>query len=171
MMRSIACLLGLCLAASAWADPRMQDPDDPDAAPWREETLELPTFPDVKNLQEFYVSEMTSHRFFIDLSSLKPGKDGIVRYVLVIRTSGGATNVTYEGMHCVSREFKLYAAGRQDGSWAEVRNPKWRPIENKPMNRYHAALSRDFLCPSGTPIITPEEGRDALRRGKHPQAL
>ena len=38
------------------------------------------------------------------------------------------------------------------------------------MNRHHAALSRDYFCPGGVPIFKADEGRDALRRGKHPQA-
>jgi hypothetical protein len=171
MKRLPVCLLGFCLSVTAVADPRTHDPDDPDAVRWQEEAIQLPPFPEEKNLREFYVSEMTSHRFFIDEVSLQPGKDGVVRYVLVVRTRGGATNITYEGMHCGSQEFKLYASGRQDQTWGEVRKSAWRPIENKPLNRYHAALSRDLFCPARAPILTPEEGRDALRRGKHPDAL
>ncbi len=171
MRRQIACVLGFCLSVAAFANPRTHDPDDPDAVHWQEEIVQLPVFPEEKNLQEFYVSEMTSHRFFIDGESLKPGKDGVVRYVLVVRTRGGATNITFEGIHCGSQEFKLYASGRQDRTWGEVRSSVWRPIENKPMNRYHAALSRDLFCPARAPISSPEEGRDALRRGKHPQSL
>jgi hypothetical protein len=123
------------------------------------------------DLIEIQVSVTTTNRFFVDGATLKPGKDGVVRYVLVVKTSGGATNVTYEGIRCKTSEYRLYASGRADGSWALARLTAWRPIENKTINRQHAALNRDFFCPAGAPIASPEEGRDALRRGKHPAAL
>ncbi|MCX8016983.1 MAG: CNP1-like family protein [Rhodocyclaceae bacterium] len=157
-------------AAAAAADIGFRNLDDPDAPRWQEEAVEPPAYPQAANLLPFYVSEMTAHRFFIDGSTLSVGKDGVVRYVLVVQTSGGATNVSFEGIRCETREFRIYATGRHDGSWAKARVSPWRPIENKPMNRHHAALSRDLFCPSGAPIATPAEGREALKRGKHPNA-
>lgn len=135
---------------------------------WSEESVDPPAYPREADLTEFYVGAATSNRFFVDGTTLHVGKDGIVRYVLVVRTSGGATNVTFEGIHCQTREYKIYASGRKDGTWAQAVRPVWRPIENKLVNRHHAALNRDLLCPIGNPINTADEGRDALRRGKHP---
>jgi hypothetical protein len=162
-------LAGMLTVNLAAADLRMRDWEDPDAPKWAEEEAPLPAFPQEANLREFYVGEMTSHKFYIDASTLNPGKDGVVRYVLVVHTRGGATNISFEGIHCVTRELKIYASGRRDGTWAKARKSDWRPIENKPVNRQHAALSRDLFCPNGTPIQTPAEGQEALRLGKHPQ--
>lgn len=139
--------------------------------PWVEDSVVPPELPSDSNLVPFYVGETTSHRFFIDATSLTLGKDGVVRYVLVVRTSGGATNITFEGMRCGLLEYKVYASGRQDGTWALARKPEWRAIENKPVNRYHAALARNYFCPNRSPILTADEGRDALRLGKHPGAM
>ena len=168
---------GFLLAYSTFAAelPYMQLPknswDDSQEIPkWAEDEVALPAFPLEINLLPFYVGEMTSHRFYIDGTSISVGKDGVVRYVLFVRTSGGATNITYEGIHCERREYKTYASGRQDRTWAATRKAEWRMIENKPVNRHHAALSRDYFCPISTPIRTPEEGREALRLGKHPNA-
>lgn len=144
---------------------------DPDAPPWQEEDLQLPAVPQDANLREIYVSAATSHKFYVDAATLSVGKDGVVRYTLVVRTSGGAMNVTYEGMRCETREYKVYASGHRDGSWAPARRSEWRLIENKPANRQHAALSRDYFCPAGVAIYTVGEGREALRLGKHPNAL
>lgn len=169
LLLGLACL---CALHAVSAEVRFRDLDDPDAPKWAEDEVVLPAFPQEGNLLPFYVGEMTSHRFFIDGPSLSVGKDGVVRYVLVVRTGGGATNVSFEGIHCERREFKIFASGRSDGTWANVRKGEWRRIENKPVNRYHVALWRDFLCPySGTPIGTPDEGRNALRLGKHPHAM
>lgn len=164
-------LLLTFVSLQAAAQFRLRDNDDPDAPKWQEEALRLPAFPQPENLLPFYVSEMTSHRFMIDGSTLQVGQDRVVRYALIVQTSGGATNITYEGIRCDTREYRLYAAGRRDGTWSETRTSAWRPIENKPINRHHAALSRDLFCPNGVAIFTPAEGLDALRRGKHPDAL
>lgn len=160
-------LLGL--AGSVFAEFEFRNQED-DGAPWVEDESALPVFPQEANLREFYVSEITSHHFFIDASTLGVGQDGVVRYVLVLRTSGGALNVTYEGIRCATREYRIYASGHRNGSWAKARLSPWRPIENKPVNRHHATLSQDLFCPDGVPIRSPDEGREALRLGKHPEA-
>lgn len=162
----------LIVVADTNAEVRFRNLEDPDAPQWVEDAVELPRYPEEKNLREFYVNEMTAHRFFIDEASFSIGKDGVVRYTLVVRTRGGSTNTTYEGIHCERRELKLYATGRQDGVWTATRKGEWRIIENKPINRHHATLYRDYLCPSGTTIVNPEEGREALRRaGKQPDSI
>jgi hypothetical protein len=163
-------LMGLLLSGAALAGLGLRDDDDPDAPKWEEEALQLPAFPQEANLREFYVSATTTHKYYIDAATLSVGKDGVVRYALVVRTSGGATNITYEGMRCESREYKIYATGNRDGTWTQARRSAWRPVENKPTNRHHAALSRDYFCPVGNAIYTADEGREALRLGKHPNA-
>ncbi|MRR50529.1 MAG: hypothetical protein EG825_06380 [Rhodocyclaceae bacterium] len=177
---ALGLLTGIFLAFSAYAQdsifkgmlggPAAPNPVEDDA-PWREESIALPPLPKEENLLEFYVSAGTSNHFYIDGPSIDPGKDGVVRYTLVIRTSGGATNVTHEGIRCETRELKLYATGTMAGTWSRTRKDEWRPIENKPVNRHHAALSRDLFCPAGARIYSNEEGREALRLGKHPRAI
>jgi hypothetical protein len=143
---------------------------DEDPGPWAEEAVKLPAAPVDANLIEIPVSAVTANRFFVDSASIAPGQDGVVRYVLVVRAAGGATNISFEGIRCKTGEYRLYASGRADGSWALARISDWRRIENKSANRQHAALNREFFCPVGSPIATADEGRDALRRGKHPLA-
>lgn len=148
--------------------------DDEDKKPWQEQRdVELPAFPKADDLREFYVSSATTNKFFIDASTLAVGADGVVRYVLVVKASGGATNVSFEGINCKDRSWKLYATGHSDNSWnrSQASRIQWRPIENKPVNRHHAALSRDYFCPGGIGIYTADEGRNALRLGKHPNSL
>lgn len=168
MMRLAVLSMGFLLAGGMLAEANARDGDDPDAPQWAEAEIELPAFPQEANLREFYVSEMTAHKFAVDATTLSVGKDGVVRYVLVVRTSGGAVNTSFEGIRCESGELKIYASGRQDGQWARARRSEWRRIENKPVNRHHAALARELFCPNGIPIRTPAEGREALRLGKHP---
>lgn len=166
----VACTLLFGLS-SASADIRFRQwAEDPDVPKWQESELKLPDFPKEENLLPFDVSATTPNRFFIDGKSIGTAGDGVVRYTLVVRTAGGATNITFEGIRCESVEYRLYATGRADGTWTLARASMWRAIENKPINRQHAALSRDYFCPNHIPIGTPEEGRDALKLGKHPNA-
>lgn len=157
-------------AVPAVAEIRFRNWEDPDEPKWQEQEASLPAFPKDEDLIEFYVSATTTNRFFVDGATLNPGADGVVRYTLVVRTAGGATNVSYEGLRCQTLEYRLYATGRRDGMWVTARSSDWKAIANSPANRQHAALSRDYLCPSRVPIFTADEGRDALRRGGHPNA-
>ncbi|MGE5467674.1 MAG: CNP1-like family protein [Ignavibacteria bacterium] len=138
--------------------------------PWQEAEAKLPDFPKDEDLLEFYVSATTTNRFFIDGKTIAADPDGVVRFTMVVKTSGGATNISYEGIRCGTSETKLYATGVK-GAWVPSRVSAWKPIENKPMNRQHAALNRDYFCPASIPIRSAEEGRNALKRGKHPDAL
>lgn len=155
----------------AWADIHFRKwEEDPDEPKWQEAESTLPAFPKEEDLLEFYVSAGTANRFFIDAKSISVGTDEVVRYAMVVKTSGGATNISFEGLRCAAIEYRLYATGRADGTWAKARVSEWKPIENKPVNRHHAALSRDYFCPSLVPIRNPDEGRNALKLGKHPDA-
>lgn len=133
---------------------------------WRESAVEFPAPPLNENLLQFYVSAATDNRFFIDGSTLAVGSDGVVRYVVVIETSGGARNVTFEGLRCATRERRLYASGRADGSWSRSRNDQWSKIQTSAANRYHAALYLDYFCPDDIIVRSAEVARDALRRGE-----
>jgi len=156
--------------SSARADIHFRTFSEPDEQQWQEGEVALPEYPKEENLLEFYVSAVTPNRFFVDAKSIGVGVDGVVRFTLVTKTAGGSTNISYEGIRCAAMESRLYATGRADGTWAKARISEWKPIENNPINRHHAALSRDYFCPSHLPIGNSEEGRDALRRGKHPDA-
>ncbi|MFH1871756.1 MAG: CNP1-like family protein [Pseudomonadota bacterium] len=153
--------------------PRINS-DFEEEASWQEQKeVDLPAFPKEEDLREFYVSAVATNKYMVDASTLVVGADGVVRYVLVVKASGGATNVSFEGIHCKERKWKHYATGLRDSTWrrSPANRSEWRPIENKPVNRHHAALSRDYFCPGGIGIYTADEGRNALRLGKHPNSL
>jgi hypothetical protein len=168
MRRIILFCCALALGAGARAQPVPLNQLGAEETVWVEEESAFPAFPQAENLREFYVSELTTHKFFVDAAALSVGKDGVVRYTLVVRTGGGATNISFEGIRCVTGELRVYATGRQDGTWAKSRKNEWRLIENKLANRQHVALLNDLFCPLGESIRTPDEGREALRLGRHP---
>ncbi|MFA7281400.1 MAG: CNP1-like family protein [Sterolibacterium sp.] len=160
------CLLLLLLAGCG--SPHNKSAED---APLQQKSAEkeplLPAFPKQENLIEFYAGEMTTNHFFIDPLSLRVDKEGVVLYTMVIKTSGGSTNISYESIRCDPRQVRLYATGRSDETWSRARVSEWRDIENKILNSQHAALSRNFFCPGSRTLNSAEEGVDALRRGRH----
>ena len=139
-----------------------------EAKPWQEIEIQFPSGISEESLQPFYVSAATDNRFFIDLATLSVGSDGVVRYVLLVVTSEGARNVTFEGLRCASQERRIYATGRRDGSWSKSRNSSWVRIQNVYGNRHHAALFLDYFCPAGVIVRDAAEASDALRHGEHP---
>lgn len=144
--------------------------DDEDYRPggWQEEEVVFPPVPEEKNLKGFFVSAAIDNRYAVDLASISVGKDGVVRYVLVVDTPGGSRNVTYEGMRCETKEKRLYATGRRDGRWISSRNVDWERIVDTPPRRQHAALFLEYFCPGATLVRDAEEARNALIQGVHP---
>lgn len=156
---------GLLLALPATAQWEGWDYDyDQEKKPWAEIQANIPAYPKQSNLIEFDAGAASPHRFFIDAESISVGNDGVVRYTLMIRTSGGATNVTFEGMRCAMRDQKYYAIGRNDGSWSRARNPEWRRIEYKEVNRHHGVLYTDVFCRGKFPVKNAQEALDSLKK-------
>lgn len=134
---------------------------------WREIKAAAPAYPREENLLPFFVSAASSFDFYIDGASLSVGEDGVVRYVLVARSSQGAESVSFEGIRCSTSEYRVYATGTRGGGWTRSASP-WRRIAPREVQRWHNALRDEYFCPLGTPIGSPAEGVAALRRGGHP---
>lgn len=165
LFRSASLLLSAMLAsATVFADFE----EDYENKQWQEIEVQLPAAPRQETLLPFYVSAATENRFFIDGATLTVGSDGVVRYVLLVLTPQGARNVTYEGMRCLTRERRIYASGRLDGSWSKARKNEWVRIQDAYANRQHAALFLEYFCPVGNIVQDAAEARNALIKGVHP---
>lgn len=168
-MRARAVLCLLLLASPVAAQWKGWDYDNDRAVEkLKEEETRLPAFPDNADLVRFEASAASSHRYYIDSKSLSVGEDGIVRYTLLIRTSGGAINVSYEGMWCDSQQVKVYATGGANGNWMRARDPHWSRIERRSVDIHHAVLFTDFFCTlktTKTPVARVEEALELLRKG------
>jgi len=134
---------------------------------WKEIEARIPPYPKAADLLRFEAGGAAAHRTFIDARSLSVGEDGVVRYTLLIRTAGGATNVSFEGIRCEGAARKVYAVGHADGSWARARSPQWRPINRQDADPIHLALYTDYLCHGGRPVRNEHE---ALQRLRYPAA-
>jgi len=171
----LALVLALALAACG-AEPQARsdwERDHEESLSRESRTAEaapqFPAYPRKASLIEFFVSAASDFRFFVDAETLDVGSDGIVRYVLVARSPAGVENASFEGMHCASGEFRRYALGRADGTWA-VSAAGGRPIPAAAVQRWHRTLQREYFCPQRQPIRSAAEGVRALQQGGHPFA-
>lgn len=135
-------LLGLAaLCAPAAAGLLVEaDPD------WQEGEVAMPPAPEAARLRAFDVGSPSPNSFLVDEGSVSVGADGVVRYTVIVRTPGGAENVTFEGIRCATGERRIYASGRKDGSWTPMKNSAWQPIGDNTYNRPRAALAYDYFC-------------------------
>jgi len=154
-------IAAVVLAASvtpALAQWREWDADfDADRKPWKEIEARMPANPRTGDLVPFDAGGASPHRFYVDARTLSIGEDGVVRYTLVVKAAGGATNVSFEGIRCELRQQKYYAVGRPDGSWVRARNPQWRRIESQDINSHHYVLYGEFFCSGKQPHKSAKE--------------
>lgn len=155
-------VVGVFLCSGAAFAASMSDEEE---KPGVEAAVVLPDPPNPDNLVEFYVSEVSTNRFFVDGPSLAVDADGTIRYTAVIESPSGARNVSFEGMRCNTRERRLYAFGRPDKSWSKAKNSTWLPVNTTGPSRYQFVLMREYFCPDGDQIRDRAQGLEALRRG------
>lgn len=162
-MRKLLVLLQL-LPLFAHAGGDLFDLKSEDAKPWIEQDTALPLYPKTENLIPFEVSPVTRNRHYVDAASISVGKDEVVRYTVVIEASGGAKNISFEGLRCDSGERRIYAYGHPDRSWSEARSATWEKIKFSSALSYQKALYEDHFCPVGVQVKNGAEAVMNLRR-------
>ncbi|MBR0568547.1 CNP1-like family protein [Azoarcus sp. L1K30] len=150
-------LMALLFGAPAFAEGFLSAPREA----WVEGEVKLPAAPSESSLTEFFVSSASPNRFLIDRNTLRVDPDDVVRYVLVVRTPGGAENVTFEGIRCDAGARRIYASGRKGGEWAPLKNSEWVPISYNTYNRPRAALAIEVFCDGP---VAPRGREEILRR-------
>jgi hypothetical protein len=102
--------------------------------------------------------------FSIDAKSIAHAGLGVVRFILVAQGKDGTfdtRNTSYESINCVTRELKVHALARADGSWREIVS-EWRPIRSQ----HHVLLANDFLCN----LRSSRSASQALSRLRSPES-
>jgi len=145
---SLGLVLGGSGATLAW---QRGNPENiggvPEEKPFKEDALNLPAYPDDAALIEVRPRGRSKNRFYIDRNAVSLGADWVVRYTAVIKSPSGVANVSYEGMRCKTSEYKVYAYGTRDGTWANAREPKWQDVDGTSAN-FRYSLWVDYLCDS-----------------------
>lgn len=162
LRRALPTMLVLALSASAPVHAQLfsEPPRN-----WQEADVPVPQPPQEGTLREFHVTAATSHRYYVDESSLSVGPDYVVRYVLVVRAAGGAEQVSYEGIRCPVGEWKLYAHWRDDGEWVPARRSEWQQLLSARRHMPQLALARNYFCDGVAPPRSTEAALRGLRDG------
>jgi hypothetical protein len=150
------------------ADGAPQPQSEPKGLAQEPVTVELPATSSPSRLAPFEVKGRTEHETGLDPDAISLGADGVTRYTLVVRTTAGVANVTYEGIRCETAEWKVYATGRQDGQWHRVPVPVWRPMDKAGLNDIRQTLYERHVCtPARTVPVSVAQVLQSFRR-PHP---
>ena len=147
-------------------EPHQYIPGNIEEYEWEEQESNIPPYPKDENLLEFHVdSGDPRYRYYIDSDSVNINKsDGIVRYTLVLKLPGDHRSVSYEGMKCSSKEYKVYAFGGRNGEMKPTSRARWNPIRRSGSNLYRRDLWDFYLCnDQAIARRTEREILDALR--------
>lgn len=158
-----AVLAGVASSLATGAGNDFEEPP-----PWVEVETALPAVSTPLRPIRIDLGPAAENTFAVDAPSIAVGTDGVIRFTMVVTSPRGAVTVTHEGIRCDSRERRVYAYGRPDGSWSRARNARWARIEPQAINAYANLLNREFFCPGGIVVRNAAEAVMALERGGHP---
>jgi hypothetical protein len=142
---SIGMALNLALAGCA-GDPLESGVDPFAPMVFKEGLTAMPLNPPNKaTIQPFYVSQQTIFKFAVDTDSILIGNDGVTRYIVILTSPNGNSQVQYEGIRCDSFQWRLYGTF-ENSTWKENPLSSWRAIQDHTPNRYQAALAQGAFC-------------------------
>ena len=164
-MKSVKWLSVLSIAALSSQSVAVDFDKEFEEKSWAEVEVQLPVFPVKEDLIPFRVGAVSDTKYLIDGKSIAVGSDGVVRYTLVVLSSEGAQNISYEGMRCATVERRFYAFGRADKTWSKARGNQWVRIQGT-SNNHHVELFSNNFCSNGiVSVSSAEDARRVLRSG------
>jgi len=134
---------------------------------WKEDKLKLPPVPDDSNLIEFTgPSGHSQYQYAIDSETLNVGKDGVVRYVVVISSKSGSKNMYYQGISCSKKMLKQYAYGDSGhNKFIASLNPQWESLRRTGALGYSDNLFAFYFCNRMGAVLSREDIINKLKYG------
>lgn len=142
---ALALALSGLAATAAWAQLAADSPD------WRESEVPPPPAFDLKRLLTVDMPRPSALTVGVDPATLSISRDGIVRYVVVASSPGGALNVMYEGIRCTTAQHRVYARHHPDSGWTPDGQSTWRSLHDPMPSRHPLVLARTALCSGAAP--------------------
>ncbi len=139
------------------------------SVPWQEQENRLPDYPEKADLLEVDAgTDGLQYTVYLDKHSLVIGDDRVVRYTVVLESSTGVWNVTYEGLHCGERKYRRYAYGF-DGTWQPLPDSQWSPVTGNGANAYRRVFYERYICDPTDMPGSAEEILNKFRDNWHEQ--
>lgn len=148
---------GAVAQTSGWLDENLQIDEG---------EVPLPERFNPDRLIVFTLSSGSELRFGVDPDTISLTPDGVVRYVLVARSSGGVNNVLYQGLRCNQGEFRTYAIWQTGQGWRRQDTPGWVVWRNTAVGMPALRLARDAFCDGRMPNAPVSKMVRDLRYGK-----
>jgi CNP1-like family len=155
--------IGLNFASSGFAQLLATDPD------WKESDAPPPAALNLKGLVPFEVSTVSNLVWALDPTGVTIVGDGLVRYVVVARSSSGVFNALYEVINCSKGEMKTYAriVGKESDTetkkWVAVQDPQWKSMYDIP-SKHALMLAKQGVCTGNTAAQTVSEIVTSLKK-------
>lgn len=113
----------------------------------RQGQVTFPAFPLRENLIRIRAPTHAAGReYYVDSKSVALGQDRLIRYTVVVRSSGGVNNVIHESMNCSERNVRVLGHGTASGRFRESVGSNWRRYSNSGPMAYRAILAVYYLC-------------------------
>ena len=152
-------LTGALLLGSTLCFAQLADSD----AEWVEEAPPSPPAFSREKLIPVDMPPYVSIKVGVDPDTIVVGKDGVVRYVVVMVNTTGSVSASFEGIRCNTDEFKVYARMGSSAVWSAVTTPQWKDLTANMPSRHSHALARQGAC-EGRTATTKDEILRALTR-------
>lgn len=130
---------------------------------WTESAVVPPEVFNTETVQPFDMGKSSALAYGIDPASLIVGEDGVVRYVMVARSTSGALNVLYQGIRCATAETKTYARLSDKRTWNTSADAKWQALSFSGPTRPAMMLARQGVCEGRTVTGNAQKILAALR--------
>jgi hypothetical protein len=140
-------------------------PDQEDQTPWVEDTPPSPPAYDIGRLIDIEMPRGSNVKLGIDPKTITINlASGVVRYVVVAR-GPAAVNAMYEGIHCATGEFRVYARQVRGQPWQRADDSAWRSMDNQSgvLVQHPQQLAQSGICDGPAITATPSEMARLLR--------
>jgi hypothetical protein len=117
-----------------------------DLAEWVEEVPPAPPRFSTDHLIPIDMPRFVGVEVSVDPESISVGADGVVHYVVVMRSKSGGLQASFEGIRCATDEVKTYAYFGGSLQWSMVARPQWRGIHDNLPSKHALAIARQGAC-------------------------
>lgn len=139
----------------------------PPPADWQELDAPPPPAFRMDRLIPLETARQLSLSFGVDPDTLRIDRDGVVRMVVVASSRGGAVNALYEGIRCITGEYKIHARHFPDSGWSAVKDSQWRSVFDGSLGGHALVLAKSGVCRE---TAVNGSARDIVRDLQNPTA-
>jgi hypothetical protein len=117
-----------------------------DAVERIEDAPPAPPVYSTENLIRIEMPPYVTLKIGVDPKTIEVTADGLVRYVVVMRSTSGMTTAAYEGVRCTKGEVKTYARVNSAGIWVPDSQAQWRRLADSMGSRHAQAIVQQGGC-------------------------